>query len=124
MNDTGTPAGRAEERALRRLLTAAAADADAGDLHPAFAARVTARAAAATPPAPLQTLALAARPLIPALAVVVFGVSVWGAYETVQLERAQRASVERVIGGAGGGDAVLAALLLGGDDAPAQRGRR
>jgi hypothetical protein len=124
MSETKVPAGRGEDRALRRLLHAASADADAADLHPAFAARVTARALAASPPARVQTLALAARPLIPALAGVALVVSAWGTYETVQLERAQRSSLERVLAGEGGGDALLAAVLLDGGGAPAARGRR
>jgi hypothetical protein len=124
MTDRDKPGACDEDGALRRLLRAAAADADATDLHPAFAARVTARAFAAPPPAPAQTLALAARPLIPALAGVALVFSAWGAYETVQLERAQRSSLERVLAGEGGGDALLAAVLLDGGGAPASRGRR
>jgi hypothetical protein len=124
MTDTSASDRFGEERAMRRVLRAAAADADVGELHPAFAARVAARAAAAPPFSPLLTLALAARPLLPALAVAALGISAWGAYETVQLERAQRASVEHVLGGAGGGDALLAALLLDGGAAAAPGGRR
>jgi|WetSurMetagenome_2_1015567.scaffolds.fasta_scaffold186505_1 hypothetical protein len=102
----------AGKRALRRLLQAAAADESTVELGEFFAPRVAARAATTPPPAPVVVLAAAAWRLLPALAVLALAVTAWGTYETTRLQHLQESSLAQAAGGEGG-DALLAALLLG-----------
>jgi hypothetical protein len=108
-------ARRAEDRAIRRLLEAAASD--PGKPHvpsPFLLSRVRAAIAEAPAPRP-HPFGLAAIRMLPALALLVAVLSGWAGWETREAQRYRSQAMASLISpDSAGGDLVLAALFLGG----------
>lgn len=105
----------AERRALRRLFEAAASEtAPPNQPPPFFAARVRA-AAAGEPTAARHPIGVAAWRLLPALCLVALVVSGWTGYESYRYEAERDRALARILVEGGGGDLIVAALLLGGE---------
>jgi hypothetical protein len=128
----GGPEG--DDREIRRLLEAAAADpadppepppadpAERREPPPFVAARVRAAAEAALRP-PAHPVGAAAWQMLPALAVVAVAFSAWTGYESVRAARERQAAVSAVLrDNARLNEVVVAAMLLGtADDAGGAR---
>lgn len=112
------------DRAVRRLLEAAAArPEELPQLPPFFAARVRAAASRASQPAhPLAAVALRA---LPALALLLTALSAWAAFETVHAADTQDDAAMVVLASRDSAtDAPLATMLLSGGDSRPSGGAR
>jgi hypothetical protein len=104
----------AERRALRRLFEAASETEPPTEPPPFFAARVRARAAATAAPA-RHPIGAAAWRLLPLLCAVALAVSGWTGYESYRYAAERDRALARIFVEGGGGDLIVAALLLGGE---------
>ena len=101
------------DRAIRRLLEAAATDpSEREDPPPFFVARVRAGIAAAERRATAHPLGLAARQMLPALGAAAILLTAWTGYETVEIAQERSQAVRTLFSKPGGIDEAFIAMVL------------